>query len=291
MVTQAAASDCVAELHGLDLALASLAGADGADAATRRAYLRLRHARLSGALDELRDADAAVHAALSSYPEWPDLSYLRAGADLDMHQPSAALARLDAVPGLAQTPAGLELRAAALEQLGRYPQAQDCLTRALAADPSWQAYASLAQVRAALGDQNAADALYAQAEDELTAKQMSAFAWVRAARGDLAAAAGDHETAWAHLRVASAAFAGYWHVESRVAGLLCRENRLDEAAAGYAAVRARTGRPELAEALGDVYRRRGDGEQAARWHAVARAEYADSAGRGEALYFHHQDAR
>ncbi|HEY6789284.1 MAG TPA: hypothetical protein VI365_18425 [Trebonia sp.] len=291
MVTQATASGCADELHRLDLALTSLAGADGADPATRRAYLQLRRARLSGVLDELRGADAAVDTALRRYPEWPDLSYLRAGADLDMHQPSAALARLDAVPGLAQSPSGLELRAAALEQLGRYPQAQDCLTRVLAADPSWQAFASLAQVRTALGDHDGADALYARAEDELTAKHMSAFAWVRAARGDLAAASGDQETAWAHLRVASAAFAGYWLVESRVAGLLRRENRLDEAAAAYAAVRARTGRPELADALGEVHRRRGDDEQAARWHAIAQAEYADSAARGEALYRHHHDAR
>jgi tetratricopeptide (TPR) repeat protein len=291
MVTQAAASGCADELHRLDLALTSLASADGADAATRRAYLQLRHARLSGVLDELRGADAAVDTALRRYPQWPDLSYLRASADLDMHRPSAALARLDAVPGLAQSPAGLELRGAALEQLGRYPQALDCLTRVLAADPSWQAFASLAQVRTVLGEREAADALYAQAEDELTAKHMSAFAWVRAARGDLAAALGDLETAWAHLRVASAAFAGYWLVESRVAGLLRRENRLDEAAAAYAAVRARTGRPELAETLGEVHRRRGDDEQADHWYAVARAEYADSAMRGETLYLHHHDAR
>lgn len=287
-MTQATASGCADELHRLDLALTALAGADGADAATRRAYLRLRRARLSGVLDELRAADTAVDTALRRYPEWPDLSYLRAGADLDMHQPSAALARLDAVPGLAQSPAGLELRAAALEQLGCYPQAQDCLTTALAADPSWQAFASMAQVRMALGDHDGADALYAQAEDELTAKHMSAFAWVRAARGDLAAASGDHETAWAHLRVASAAFTGYWHVESRVAGMLRRESRLDEAAAAYAVVRARTGRPELAEALGEVHRRRGDDEQAARWEAIAAVEYADSAARGETLYHHHE---
>jgi tetratricopeptide (TPR) repeat protein len=291
MVTQATAGSCADELHRLDLALTELAGADGADAATRRAYLQLRHARLSGLLDELRAADTAVGAALRRYPQWPDLSFLRASADLDMHQPSAALARLDAMPELAESPAGLELRGAALEQLGRYPQAQECLTRVLAVDPSWQALASLALVRTALGDRDAADALYAQAEDELTAKQMSAFAWVRAARGDLAAASDDHETAWAHLRVASAAFPGYWLVESRVAGLLRREDRLDEAAAAYADIRARTGRPELAEALGEVHCRRGDHEQADRWQAIARAEYADSAARGEALYLHHHDAR
>lgn len=291
MVTQAAVSGCAGELQRLEEMLASLAGTVGADAETRRAYLRLRHARLSGVLDELRGADAAVTAGLRRYPDWPDLCYLRASADLDVHRPSAALVRLDATPELAQSPAGLELRGAALEQLGRYGQAAECLNKVLVADPSWQAYASLAQVRTALGDRDAAGILYAQAEDELTAKQMSAFAWVRAARADLAAAAGDTEAAWAHMRMAVAAFPGYWLLDARVAGLLRRQGRLDEAAAAYAAVRARTGRPELAQALGEVHQDRGDEAQAARWEAVAQAEYADSAARGEALYLHHHDAR
>jgi len=282
-----AASHCADELHRLDLALASMADADGADAATRRAHLHLRHARLSGVLDELRGADIVVSAALDRYPDWPDLSYLRASADLDLHQPGAALARLEAVTGLAESPAFLELRGAAFEQLSCYRQAHDCFTRAITADPSWQALAGLAQVRAAAGDPGAADALYEQAEDELTAKQMSAFAWVRAARGELAAASGDRETAWHHYHRAAAAFSGYWIVESHVAGLLRQENRLDEAAAAYAAIRARTARPELAQALGDVHRLRGDEGESARWYAVARAEYRDSAARGEALYLHH----
>ena len=292
MVSQAAASAasataCADELHRLNLLLTPLDGADGADAATRRAHLRLRQARLSGVLDELRGADAAVSTALWRYSDWPDLFYLRASADLDLHRPGAALAHLDGAAGLAESPSGLELRGAALQQLGRYPQAQDCFTRALAADPSWQALAGLAQVRATGGDADAADALYAQAEDELTAKQMSAFAWVRAARGKLAAGSGDHETAWAHYRSAAAAFSGYWLVESHAAGLLRRENRLDEAAAAYAAVRARTARPELAQALGDVHRLRGDDGESARWYAVALGEYQDSAAHGEALYLHH----
>lgn len=287
MVSQTAAADCVGELDRLDQVLASLDGADGADAATRRGYLRLRRARLSGVLDELRGADAAVAAALRVHPEWPDLVFLRASADLDLHRPGAALARLDGLVWLAGSPAGLELRGAALQQLGRDPQARDCFDRALAADPSWQALAGLAGLRAAAGDPDAADELYAQAEDELTAKQMSAFAWVRAARGALAAGSGDHDTAWAHYRSAAASFPGYWLVESRIAGLLRLEGRLDEAAAGCEQVRARTGRPELAQALGDVHRGRGADGEAARWYAIALAEYTDSAARGEVLYLHH----
>jgi tetratricopeptide (TPR) repeat protein len=267
--------------------LVSLAAADGPDAAARRVNLRLRQARLSGGLDQLRSADTAARTALLRYPEWPDVFYLQASADIDLHRPGAALGHLDGAPGLAESPAGLELRGAALEQLGFHSQAEDCFSRALAADPSWQGLAGLAQVRAARGEPDAADALYAQAEDELTAKEMSAFAWVRAARGALAASSGDHETAWACYRSAAAAFSGYWLVESHIAGLLRRENRLDEAVAVYSAVHTRTARPEVAQALGDVHRLRGDDSESARWYTVALAGYQDSAARGEALYLHH----
>jgi tetratricopeptide (TPR) repeat protein len=292
MVSQAAAKPppadaCADELDRLDSVLASLGAADGADAAARRVSLRLRHARLSGVLDQLRSADTAASTALLRYPDWPDVVYLRASADIDLHRPGAALAHLDGAPGLAESPSGLELRGAALEQLGRHAQAEDCFSRALAADPSWQGLAGLAQVRTANGEPDAADALYAQAEDELTAKEMSAFAWVRAARGALAVGAGDHETAWACYRSAAAAFSGYWLVESHIAGLLRRENRLDEAAAAYSAVHTRTGRPEMAQALGGVYRLRGDDGESARWYTVALAGYQDSAAHGEALYLHH----
>lgn len=293
MVTSAAvsaepATDCEKELRRVDAALRTYsADAGGADEAAGHACLLLRRARLSGVPDELRAADAAVSTAHRRHPDWPDLCFLRASADLDMHRPGDVPGHLSGAAGLAESPAGLELRGAACEQSGRHAEAQDCYTRALAADPSWQALAGLAQLRSAAGEPDTADALYAQAEDELTAKQMSAFAWVRAARGTLAAGSGDHETAWAHYRSAAAAFSGYWLVESHVAGLLRRENRLDEAAAAYAAVRARTARPELAQALGDVHRLRGDDGESARWYAVALAEYQDSAARGEALFLHH----
>lgn len=293
MVTSAAvsagpATDCEKELRRIDAVL-STDGADagGADAAAGRVYLLLRHARLSGVPDELRAADAAVSTAQRRFPDWPDLCFLRASADLDLHRPSNVFEQLNGVAGLAESPAGLELRGAAYEQSGCYAEAQDCYTRALEADPSWQALAGLAQLRSAAGEPDAADTLYAQAEDELTAKQMSAFAWLRAARGALAAAAGRYDTAWAHYRTAAAAFPGYWFVAARIAGLLRRQGRLDEAAAAYASVRARTSRPELAQALGDVQRARGASAEAARWHAIALADYQRSVAAGEALYLHH----
>jgi tetratricopeptide (TPR) repeat protein len=287
------ATDCTRELRQIRAALSSGtagAGAAGADAAAGRCYLLLRRARLSGVPDELRAADQAVTAAQRQHPHWPDLCFLRASADLDMHRPGAVYGHLGQAAGLPDSPAGLELRAAASEQLGRYAEAEDCYTRALLADPSWQALAGMAQLRAKAGERGAADALYARAEDELTAKQMSAFAWVRVARGTLAADAGDHDAAWAHYRTAAAAFSGYWFVESHIAALLRRQGRLAEAAGAYTRLWARTARPDLAQALADLHRARGADGEAARWYAVALAGYQASAARGESLYTHHLES-
>jgi tetratricopeptide (TPR) repeat protein len=287
MVT-AAGTDCATELHRIDAAMsAASAVTGGANGAAEHACLLLKRARLSGIPDELRAADSAVTSALRRFPGWPDLHFLRASADLDLHRPGRVFQALNGAAGLAESPAGLELRGAAFQQAGCLAEAEDCFRRALAADPSWQALAGLAQLRSAAKQPDAADALYAQAEDELTAKQMSAFAWLRAARGALAAQAGGYDTAWAHYRTAAAAFSGYWHMDSHIAGLLRRQGRLKEAAEKYTHVWARTSRPELAHAIGDVHRARGAAGEAARWHAVALAEYKRSAAQGEALYLHH----
>jgi hypothetical protein len=54
---------------------------------------------------------------------------------------------------------------------------------------------------------------------------------------------------------------------------LRQKDRLDEAAAAHAAVRVRTVRPELAQAMEDVHRLRGDDHFPVRSDAVARAKY------------------
>jgi len=92
-------------------------------------------------------------------------------------------------------------------------------------------------------------------------------AWVRAVRGGLAAASADHETPGAR-RPVTAAYSGYWLIESRVAVLLRREDRLDEAAAVCAAVRAHgTSRAGPDPGAGALPAR--PGSFSGGWHAVA----------------------
>lgn len=283
------ASDCARELARIDSILASLPapGQAGADADCQVAHLWVQRARISGVPTDLRAAEPMVNAALRWHPDWPDLCFLRASLDLDLHRPGRVRNHLARAPGLLESPAAIELLAAADTQLGRYALAEQCYLSIIAADPSWQALAGLAQLHVLRGHKTSADTYFRAAENEVTVKQMRAFSWLRVQRGDLAANAGDLNIARAHYHTADKAYSGYWLVESRVAKLLHRQGLLDQAAAAYNAVYTRVRRPELAEQLGDVHHHHGDIDKARHWHQKALIAYLESAARDEGLYLHH----
>ena len=133
----------------------------------------------------------------------------------------------------------------------------------------------------------AADALYAEAADEITAKELRQYAWVEVQRGLLHLRHGRLAEAERHYERAEAAYSGYWVVEEHIAELRAAQGRIDEAIALYEGAALRAGRPELAQALGDLHRHAGDPDRARAWHDRALAGYLDSAGRGEVQYHHH----
>jgi len=136
-------------------------------------------------------------------------------------------------------------------------------------------------------DRATADRLYADAADEITAKEMRAYAWVAVMRGELGLSAGDHDLARAHYERASAAYSGYWLVDAHTAELLAALGQTEQAIALYLDVTARAPRPELIQALGDAYASAGRSDEARGCHDSALAGYLDSARRGEVHYLHH----
>ena len=271
-------SDYGRELAEYDRRLAQLPAAAG-DA--RRAELRYRRALLAG-----DSATLSELAATLSAPGRRD-SVLALRADLALHHLSGALHRLPALAADAD-PAALELlRAQILAQGSSYDVAVAAYTRILERNPSWEARAGLAGLMAVYGHADRADALYEQAADDLDVRQMRAFCWVLLQRGWLQLRQGRVEAALRFYAQAERAYGGYWLVDDHIAEALAAAGRFDAAIARYHAALAKVERPELQQALGDLYQYLGRTDEAAPWLDRAGATYSRSVERGETHYLHH----
>src|SRR5262249_26894104 len=140
----------------------------------------------------------------------------------------------------------------------------------------WAALAGLAYLRFKLGDAARADRLYAEAADELTAKEMRSFAWLELQRGVLDLAHGRHDDAARHYARAARAFSGWRLVDEHRAELLAAQGDLDAAAALYETIVAAVPRPELHQALGQLYALMERPGRARSHFVQARAGYLDS---------------
>ena len=250
--------------------------------------LRHREAMLTGARPgDLLDLATAVDAAVERFPTWPDLRLLRAGLALAVHRADLAAASMDALPELASVPPGRVVLADIAMSRGDYAGAGAGYQQAAREDPRWDTTARLAALAVATGGCTDADELYAAAEDELTAEQPHAFAWVRAQRAELAQALGDPDRAGRLLADADRAYPDWWYVTVHRAALDLSLRRWDQAIEGYRRVLAEVDRPEFREALGTAFAGAGRVDCAAECHAVARSAYLASVARGEVHHLHH----
>lgn len=212
---------------------------------------------------------------------------LKGTIDLAFHRPADVRRDLELAPGASESPHGQVLLADVALQGGKWAEARRGYETRFRADGSWDALARLAHLERQLGSFDLADRLYAEAADELTAKQMRSYAWVKLQRGLLDLARGRYDAARAHYERASRAYRGHWLLDQHVAGLLAIEGRSDEAVAVYERVVECVPRPELHQALGDLYEHLGRPEAARRSRDLALAAYLDSTRRGRVHYFHH----
>jgi tetratricopeptide (TPR) repeat protein len=197
---------------------------EDAESATTLGYRTYELRSLQGELAEIERADALVDDLLGRIGPWPDLCVLKATIDVKLHRVGKVRGRLDLVPGLAETPDGRRQLADVAVQERRWDDARAFL----AGLSSSQDLARLAEVERLLGVYDEADRLYAEAEDELTAKQMRSFAWLEVQRGALDAARGRYADARAHYDLAERAYSGYWLVAQHVAALPAAEASRDE---------------------------------------------------------------
>lgn len=289
MLTQ---TDYDAELSRIETEIASLTAKTherdaGRDRARRIVYKRYQHASLRGDFRALRAVDGEVDALIDPQCPDPDMLYLKANIGFKFHRLDIVRDALASSPVLRDGMAGRALRADLDAQQGRYHQAQDAYRAIIDADRSWDNLARLAHLEYKLGDIDEAERLFEEAEDELTAKEMRHFAWLELQRGLLDLSRGRHAEADMHYGRAERAYTGHWMVAEHRAELLAARGEGDAAAALYENVVAKTPRPELMQALGELYAFIGRDEQAEHWYANANASYLESVERGEVHYLHH----
>lgn len=285
-------TDFEAELERIESDLSEMTGdgrdlrADG-ETATKFAYLLYRRGSLTGDLSELERAGAAVELAIPRVNNPADLYFLKANLDFKFHRLADVHRDLEASAELSDSLQGRTLRADLDFQEGRYEAARAGYESLVGEDPTWDDFARLAHFNFKLGDESSAERLYAQAEDELTAKEMRHFAWVELQRGLLDLSRGRYDEAQSHYERAGRAYSGHWQVDEHMAELLGARGRFDEAAALYMKVIERVPRPEFMQALGELYDFAGRHESALHWYERALDAYLESARGGGVHYFHH----
>lgn len=286
-------TDFERELGRIDGTLSEFRADPTADAAfdgeraTRYVYSLYQRASLGGDLEALERAGETIERALARAANTSDLYFLKASLDFKLHRLPGVRRCLEASPELRESPQGRALQADLDFQEGRYEEARSAFESLVRDEPTWDNLARLAHVRAKFGDVAEAERLYAQAADELTAKEMRHFCWLELQLGELDVSRGRFEEARAHYDRAGRAYSGYWMVEEHTAELLGALGSFEEAAALYGKVLSRLPRPEFMQALGELYEFAGRGAEAETWFERSLDAFLDSARRGGVHYYHH----
>jgi tetratricopeptide (TPR) repeat protein len=286
------ATDYRTELERIEKTIADLQGSalvppTDTEKVTTYVSSLYQRAALTGNLVALEATDAVIDEAIRRIRLPGDLYLLKANLAFQLHRLGDARRCLEAVPLLLTCAEGRALQADIEFQEGRYREARRGYEAVLVDNRTWDILARLAYFECKLGDAALADRLYLEAQDELTAKEMRSYAWVEVQRGLLDLAHGRHDDAGAHYRRADQAYSGYWLVAEHMAELLAAQGELKEAAARYEDVVAQAPRPDLHQALSQLYTLLGRHARAKSCRVVARAGYLQSTHRGGVHYYHH----
>jgi len=265
----------------------TLAGSSDPEVRTQRLYRLYQKASIAGDFAGLAEIIAAIDDSITALANPGDLYLLKANAAFKLHKLADVDSALRAVPSVYDSDEGRLIRADLDFQHGHYQAAESGYLDVLQRERSWGALARLAHLRGRMGDATGADNLYQEAEDQLTAKEMRAYAWLEMQRGFLDFVRGRPGEAGLHYRRADAAYPGYWLVEEHIAELLGSEGSCEEAAAILERIVSTVDRPDLDQAIGELYELAGDSGCARHWEERALNAYLQSAERGEVHYHHH----
>jgi tetratricopeptide (TPR) repeat protein len=225
-------------------------------------YYLYQTASIAGNLIQLSAVESTIDDALPLLVNAGDLYLLKANVAFKLHKLAEVEAALVAVPSVYDSNEGQLIRADLNFQRGNYREAKMGYLDVLQAERSWSALARLAYFHGKMGDAAGADRLYEEAQDQLTAKEMRAYAWLSVQRGFLAFVHGRYGEVQSHYARAEAAYSGYWLVAEHIAELMGAEGKYGEAIEIFESINSTTDRPELQQAIGELYEIAGESARA-----------------------------
>jgi tetratricopeptide (TPR) repeat protein len=255
--------------------------------ATKYLYRLYQRVSLNGQLEDLGPLEKNIDRAIRELGPAEDLCLLKANLNFKLHRLPETRQALQMAPALSGRAEGRSLLADIDFQSGRYAAAQQAIEALIEEDRTWDNLARLAHMRLKMGDFAAADRLYLEAEDELTAKEMRSYAWVEVQRGLGKAMRGEHELALEHFKRADRAYSGFWLIQEHIGDIYAAQGDLQGALARYDEVLQHVRKPELLQKLGELREKSGEQTKAQTLFDEALAIYLKSAQQGEVHYYHH----
>ena len=205
----------------------------------------------------------------------PELRYAKAKFYAGMHKFGEATRLLDSLPPeLSESTPVRALRLDIALQQGKYQQAQTQLQTLIADAPDWENKIRLAHYTLNTGKVSRARALYQEAAEMLSAKQMYQYAWVNLQQGLLELDLANYDQALKFYQIADRAYSGYWLIEEHIAEVLALTGKTNQAKEMYRVLVRKNPNPELKLALADLLaEQKNSSEEAEQLRNEAMAEF------------------
>ncbi len=260
------------ELAEIDEAIAA-AEAHAADDETDWLHLQIAsnryvdRARASGDWADFQKAEDALNRAFARAPEGAGPHLTLAAFEYGMHRLGAASAALDAtdhyavpIPGTARSIA--QLRADIAFHSGHYEEARQGYEALLEGRRTPSLLVALAQYHWKTGDYETATTLLEEAQEAARTESAKTRAWIGLVRGLFGLERGAWDDALAHYRAGLELTPESWLLEEHIAEILTLRGETELAIPIYERVVARTGNPELIDALAVILKEKGETERA-----------------------------
>ncbi|HEX2120259.1 MAG TPA: hypothetical protein VHL59_01330, partial [Thermoanaerobaculia bacterium] len=235
--------------------LAALDAEIAAAAPERLLLLLWSRASLTAGFDDFARFEQEIDRALRANGPADELHLYRASLHFKLHRLQPAKDDLDRLTRLGESSYVQAMRADIALQEGRYADARRAYEAVIAERRTWDHLSRLAWLESKSGNPARADALYAEAADQLTAKEMRAYAWVELQRGLLDLDQRRYKDALEHYRRADRAYSGYWLIEDHIAEVLDLLGKTGDAIELYERIVARTRNPEYVSTLAKIVAR------------------------------------